>query len=62
MIRGGDTIDFTYVALDPDKEFGRANRKAIVKDREGNVVEYYYDSGWLLVKMREFTGRARLDT
>jgi RHS repeat-associated protein len=53
-----DTIDFVYGHVTPDSSNSNAMQKTIVRDRVGNVKEYFYDMRNRLVMLREFTGRA----
>ena len=58
QIWGGDTLDISYVSIFPSRANNDAVMRTIVNDRNGNVVEYFYDSNNRMVRQREFTGRA----
>lgn len=55
-----DTLDFVYGHVTPDDSNNDAMQKTIVRDRVGNVKEYFYDTRNRLVMLREFTGRANI--
>src|SRR5438105_11331100 len=58
LISRGDTVEITYVPQDAKTETHWVFMKTIVRDRLGNVSEYFYKVSHLLVRERHYTGRA----
>ncbi len=57
----GDNVDLVYIPLVPSAQNGNAVMRTIVRDRVGNVIEYFFDIGNRLIRKREYTGRAHTD-
>ena len=58
QIWGGDIIDLVYVPILPCNANGDAVMKTIIRDRVGDVKEYFFDAMNRAVRRREYTGRA----
>jgi len=56
--RGGDSVDLTYVPIEATLENNLVYMRTIVRDRNGNVIEYDYQVSNQLVAERHYTGRS----
>ncbi len=61
QVLGGGVLDYVYVRQLPSLANAETVTKTIVNDRNGQVKEYFYDRRNRMVRMREYTGRARAD-
>lgn len=61
QIWGGNPVDMAYTRLQGSKANGGATKKTMIRDRNGNLKEYFYDGHNRAVRTREYTGRARTD-
>jgi RHS repeat-associated protein len=56
--RAGDIVDLTYVPMDATPENNLVYMRTIIRDRNGNVMEYDHQVSNQLVAERRYTGRS----